>query len=439
MIGTTAAILGAAVIGAGASAVASHSASSAATNASDKNAAIQQQQYNQTRSDLLPYAQAGNSALSALQQRLGLTAPGATTSPGPSATGGAGSPAAGAATPAAASGQPNWDQLLKDRPDVMAEYQRASAAGDKNSPAYAQAGLTSPQAYAAHWYNDMGGSNSYQLPPSGAQPATMPAADQPSTIPGQTFTSADNGGLGARDPNARPDYTAQQPTIGAGPSSATYTDPSQFTTSPGYQFRLDEGIRNLNAGYGAKGLLKSGSAMEGINDYAAGSASSEYGNWFNQQMSKLGADQNQFNNDRSTGLAQYNQNRNVFNTNYNTDTARYDANFNSDRGYNTDMYNNYTGNLFNLAGIGQGAAAGTAAAGTNYASGMTANNNNLASVQGNAAIAGANGINGAINTGVQAYGAYSNPFSVTGGGGSGAVSNGTGWIPAGTATGYNPF
>jgi hypothetical protein len=221
----------------------------------------------------------------------------------------------------------------------------------------------------------------------------------------------------------RPTFTEAQPTIGTGPMSADYVNPANFTTSPGYQFRLDQGLQGVNAGYAARGLLKSGGAMKGINDYAQNTASNEYGNWFNQGMAKLGADQGQFNNDRSTSLAQYNQNRNIFNTNYNADTARYDANYNTDRAYadnnyntdrayNTDLYNTYTGNLFNIAAIGQGAAAGTAAAGNNYVNGMTANNNNAATVKGNAAIAGANGINGAINTGATAYGMYSNPFSV---------------------------
>lgn len=55
-------------------------------------------------------------------------------------------------------------QLLKDRPDVAAEFQRASAAADRNSPAFTQKGLDSAENYASYWYTQMGGNKQYTLP-----------------------------------------------------------------------------------------------------------------------------------------------------------------------------------------------------------------------------------------------------------------------------------
>lgn len=61
-------------------------------------------------------------------------------------------------------------QLLKDRPDVMQEYQRASSTADRNSPVFKQKGLDSPENYANYWYTQMNGSQSYTIPGSADDP-----------------------------------------------------------------------------------------------------------------------------------------------------------------------------------------------------------------------------------------------------------------------------
>ncbi|HSX00807.1 MAG TPA: hypothetical protein VLF67_01075 [Candidatus Saccharimonas sp.] len=61
-------------------------------------------------------------------------------------------------------------------------------------------------------------------------------------------------------------------------------DPAKyFQTSPGYQFRLDQGLGAVTNNKAVNGLLQSGSAMKSLNNYAQGQASQEYGNWWNQQ------------------------------------------------------------------------------------------------------------------------------------------------------------
>lgn len=66
-----------------------------------------------------------------------------------------------------------------------------------------------------------------------------------------------------------------------------------FRNSSGYQFRLNEGLDAVNSGYAGRGVLQSGAAQRGINDYAQGFASNEFGNYTgllqNQANRGLGA------------------------------------------------------------------------------------------------------------------------------------------------------
>lgn len=55
-----------------------------------------------------------------------------------------------------------------------------------------------------------------------------------------------------------------------------------FQNSPGYQFALQQGLNAINADAAAKGQTLSGNTMEGINNYAQGTASQQYNNYINQ-------------------------------------------------------------------------------------------------------------------------------------------------------------
>jgi hypothetical protein len=57
------------------------------------------------------------------------------------------------------------------------------------------------------------------------------------------------------------------------------------TTSPGYQFRLDEGLRAVENSAAARGILQSGGTLKGIDRYAEGMAAGDYGDRFNRMMS----------------------------------------------------------------------------------------------------------------------------------------------------------
>lgn len=72
MVGVTAAIIGSAVIGAGASIVSGNKAAKAQKNAAAQQVAESRRQYDLTRSDFEPWREAGNGALSKLEMLYGL-------------------------------------------------------------------------------------------------------------------------------------------------------------------------------------------------------------------------------------------------------------------------------------------------------------------------------------------------------------------------------
>lgn len=115
-----------------------------------------------------------------------------------------------------------------------------------------------------------------------------------------------------------------------------------FKGSDGYQFRLNQGLNAVNNNYATMGALNSGATLKGLNDYAQGQASNEFGKYM---------------------------------------------------GYLGDMSQ-------------QGMAAGSAVAGVgqNYANAVSSNNNNAATAAGNAALASGNAWTGAINNAAGAIG-----------------------------------
>jgi hypothetical protein len=64
---------------------------------------------------------------------------------------------------------------------------------------------------------------------------------------------------------------------------------SDFTTDPGYQFRLEQGMRALNAGAAAKGMGMSGANIKGATEYGQNMGSQEYTNAFNRYQTNRAA------------------------------------------------------------------------------------------------------------------------------------------------------
>lgn len=68
-------------------------------------------------------------------------------------------------------------------------------------------------------------------------------------------------------------------------------DRSTFFTSPGYEFRRDEGIKAVERSAASRGLLKSGAAVKGIERFAEGNAAGEYDSWWNRLAGLAGVGQ----------------------------------------------------------------------------------------------------------------------------------------------------
>mgnify|MGYP003653186803 CR=1 FL=1 len=65
----------------------------------------------------------------------------------------------------------------------------------------------------------------------------------------------------------------------------------QFTTSPGYEFRREEGLRGINQAGAAAGKLASGQTLKALQRYGDERASEDYGNYTNRLASLAGVGQ----------------------------------------------------------------------------------------------------------------------------------------------------
>ncbi len=54
---------------------------------------------------------------------------------------------------------------------------------------------------------------------------------------------------------------------------------ADFQTSPGYQFRMDEGVKALDRSAASRGMLRSGAQQKGLTAFGQGIASEEYNNY----------------------------------------------------------------------------------------------------------------------------------------------------------------
>ena len=66
-------------------------------------------------------------------------------------------------------------------------------------------------------------------------------------------------------------------------------DMSSFQTSPGYNFRMEEGTRNVNNQF--SNTSGGGNAMRAMVDYSQNFASNEFGNWWNRNAGMAGSGQ----------------------------------------------------------------------------------------------------------------------------------------------------
>lgn len=242
---TAAATVGGAVI----SSNASDRSARAAQNTATQNNALQESIFNQQRADLAPWRASGELALKEINRRLGLGSQAASV---PVRDGSAG----GVSTPGTSVGGNGVGRGgMIDQRDV-AQFSPYMMGDDKSAMPFAT-------------------QNNVLSTDGSTGPQVLPGT-QGTTLPGTTLTGTSLTGV---------------PAVGG----QSATDPQDryggFYSSPGYQFRFDEGQRGINANRAASGSLQSGDAMRALTRYGQDYASNEFNTQLNQLFSVAGLGQ----------------------------------------------------------------------------------------------------------------------------------------------------
>jgi len=97
-------------------------------------------------------------------------------------------------------------------------------------------------------------------------------------------------------------------------------DNSTFEQDPGYQFRLQEGLKALDRGSSAKRQYFGGAAQKNLSDFAGKQASQEYGNAYNRYTTNQNNLYNKFANLNNQGFNATN-NMNTLGSSYASNAA----------------------------------------------------------------------------------------------------------------------
>lgn len=133
-----------------------------------------------------------------------------------------------------------------------------------------------------------------------------------------------------------------------------------FQASPGYQFRLSEGVKAAERSAAARGLLQSGGTMKAIQRYGEGLASSEYENFANRLASLAGVGQTATNATTAAGQSAANG---ISQAVTNAGNARASAYANTGASINNGISNAMRGYLYSQGGGGGGGFGGVGAYG----------------------------------------------------------------------------
>jgi hypothetical protein len=371
MIGTAAAIIGSAVLGAGATMLASSNASKAAKGAADTeyqatqaNIAENRRQFDAIQANNAPFRDVGVSAISALGSSFGLPgygpAPSMTnrpvaSTPVPNAGGllmtqgqytdrgtgvgtqaiypdktgmvrdpaSVGPPMTGPASDASAA-----DAYIAANPDVAAWIQQGH--GDPSLGPN-----QTPEQAAAYHYRNSGQAEGRAWPAGAATGASGPAG--PSAPPGYNDPTSPGGYMtGPRpDPGSAPART---------PYGALDIGLGSYQKSPYYDFVQSEGLKGLDHVASSMGGLMSGARVKAAERFNNNLASTDYTDWRNYTTGQYNIDRGRADNQYTQDLGQYD-----------ADRARSDGLYADDRAFTTGRYDTRNNQLMSLAGFGSGA------------------------------------------------------------------------------------
>lgn len=287
--------------------------------------AAQKEFFYQSRNDTAAWRSVGQSALQEIADLYGI---GAISVPGGGATPVAttaypGAPAGGApgaagalqstmGTTAPTGGTPDW-QAYSQTGTGQAAWQEALYSNTPFAQAERAKGGATPEMVAQDWYTKYASSNPDAAPltytgandaaPAPGSPGYADGLQAPQIANGSS-TTADTRTAAQRQTDAQGRLQSQM-VFNRGDLANSLTTGAGFTESPDYQFRLSQGLDALDRSAAARGKLISGDQMRAISDYGQGSASQEYGNWWNRTSSNYNAANDEYNKyiDRLTGLA----------------------------------------------------------------------------------------------------------------------------------------
>jgi hypothetical protein len=146
---------------------------------------------------------------------------------------------------------------------------------------------------------------------------------------------------------------SQRAGVQAAPANETATPVAMtpgydgFQASPGYEFRLSEGIKAAERSAAARGLLGSGGTLKAIQRYGEGLASSEYENYSNRLAALAGIGQTATN---ATSAAGQSAAQGISNATINAGNARASAYANTGSAINSGINNALSGYLYTQGG-----------------------------------------------------------------------------------------
>lgn len=228
----------------------------ATTAAAEAAAGVQRQNFLDTAALYQPRAQAGDAATARMLQLMGLPVPEAMTSGQPyeQVLGGGGAGGAGG----------NANNLARDYfkryPDVAQAYQ---SLGNEDRKYLQESGYEpTPAGFAKYHFETYGQAE------------------------GRSFGGGAGGATGAGggvQNGLASNYALDVPDVGAGGVS------DLIKSTPGYEFRFNEGINAVDSSAANRGMLMSGSQMRRLQEFGDDYAAREFGNYWNRLSGLAGA------------------------------------------------------------------------------------------------------------------------------------------------------
>jgi len=248
---------------------ASQSAAQTQSDAARYAADLQNQRYQQTRTDLQPYMQMGPQALSNLEALMGFGPIGGMG--GGAISGAIGGTAAPSAAPASATGQ-----MIDPRTGQI--YDPSALIDPRSNAPYTAIQL---QKLAKHGGLTQG--------PGGQWGISAP--NQPNAF----GTVNPNPAFSALQPYQPAPTAAAAPAAQQGMALGGFSRDAMMNAlqaNPAYQFNLQQGMDAINKASAARGMYYAPSTLQGLGSYAQGMASQEYGNIWNRLFNMAGMGQN---------------------------------------------------------------------------------------------------------------------------------------------------